>query len=315
MKIVFLDSETLPHPIERPSWVTEWIDRPTTEQTTSAVVDALHDADICITNKVRITPAILQACKQLKLICVAATGYDCIDMQACRERGITVVNVPGYSRQSVAESVIANIFALRRHLMLYSQLAHSHWPKSRYFCVHDKPILDIHHSTLGIFGYGAIGAEVARLASAVGMQVLLAEHRGRSEIRDGYTRFDEVIARSDVISLHCPLTPATAGMIGQAEIAHMKTGAMIINSSRGPLINEDALVDGLNSGHLGGAALDVLSVEPPSSNDAILKCKHPNLLITPHVAWASTSGQANLARGITSNLNAFQAGDAINVVS
>ena len=314
MKIVFLDSDTLPHPVERPQWASEWVNHPTTEQTTTAVVAALQDADICITNKIRITPAILQACKKLRLICVAATGYDCIDMQACREQGVTVVNVPGYSSNSVAECVIANIFALRRNLLRYARTGRDSWQHSSHFCVHDRPIMDIKGATLGIFGYGAIGAQVATLAHAIGMHVLLAEHRGRADVRPGYTRFEEVIARSDVLSLHCPLTPATTGMIGQAEIAHTKPGCLVINTSRGALINETALIDGLNSGHLGGAALDVLAVEPPAGTEAIFLCDHPNLLITPHIAWASESGQAALAKGIEQNLNAFVAGHPVNVI-
>jgi len=315
MKIVFLDSDTLPLPIDKPIWVREWINCPATPQTTEAVVSVLHDADICITNKIRITPVIVRQCKKLRLVCVAATGYDCIDLQACREQGITVVNVPGYSRQSVAESVIGYIFALRRNLKLYARLGVSRWPQSKHFCVHDRPILDIKGSILGIFGNGAIGSEVARMAQALGMQVLFAEHKGRHDIRPGYTRYEEVIARSDIITLHCPLTPSTSGMIGQAEIAHMKPGALIINTARGALINESALIDGLDSGHLGGAALDVLSAEPPDGRSPLLRCKHPNLLITPHVAWASTTGLANLAKGIAANLQAFHEGKPINVVS
>lgn len=315
MKVVFLDSDTLPHPVERPEWVTEWVNYPATEQTTQAVVDALENADICITNKIRITPAILQSCRKLQLICVAATGYDCIDLQACRERGITVVNVPGYASQSVAECVIGNLFALRRNLIRYAQIGRDGWHKSKHFCVHDKPILDLKDCTLGIFGNGAIGGQVARMANALGISVMFAEHRGRASLRDGYHRFDEVIARSDAISLHCPLTPATTGMIGQAEVSRMKQGCLVINTSRGALINENALIDGLASGHLGGAALDVLSVEPPSGSEPIFKCEHPNLLITPHIAWASRDGLAGLARGLTRNLEAFKSGLPVNVVS
>lgn len=315
MKVVFLDSDTLPHPIAKPAWITEWVDCPATEQTTEAVVSVLADADICITNKIKITPAILEHCKQLKLICVAATGYDCIDLQACREHGVVVSNVPGYASHSVAEHVIGSLFALRRSLTRYADLGRHQWQASRHFCVHDRPVLDIKGCTLGIFGNGAIGQQVAHMARALGMHVLLAEHRGKTTVRDGYHRFEEVIARSDVISLHCPLTPATMGLIGQAEIAHMKPGALIINTSRGALINERALVDGLQTGHLGGAALDVLSVEPPKGSEPILTCTHPNLIVTPHIAWASTHGLAGLARGLTSNLEAFKSGHPANVVS
>lgn len=314
-KIVFLDSDTLPHPIEKPEWVTDWCDLPATPQETEAVVQALEQATICITNKIRITPAILARCPQLKYICVAATGFDCIDLQACREHGITVSNVPGYSRQSVAESVIASIFALRRNLVRYQALGKSSWSDSSHFCIHDRPILDVRGAVLGIFGYGAIGAEVARLAKGLGLEVMLAEHRGKTDVRDGYTRFETVIATADILTLHCPLTPATQSMISQAEIAHMKPGALLINTARGPLVNEDAVIDGLESGALGGAALDVLITEPPTGKEALLKVDHPNLIITPHVAWAAQDGLSRLAAGIAANLNAYHSGQPINVVS
>ena len=315
MKLVFLDSDTLPHPIKRPDWITDWVNLPATAQTTEAVSTALADAEICITNKIRITPAILAKCPTLKYICVAATGYDCIDLQACREHGVVVSNVPGYSKQSVSESVIASIYALRRQLMSYARIGPDAWSSSPHFCVHDKPIQDIAGATLGIIGQGAIGSEVARLASALGMHVLFAEHRGKHDVRDGYTRFETLIAQSDVITLHCPLTPATQGLIGQAEIAHMKPGALLINTARGPLVNEDAVLDGLTTGHLGGAALDVLVTEPPAGNEPLLAFKHPNLIITPHVAWAAHDGQARLTQGIEANLQAFHAGQPIHVVN
>lgn len=315
MKLVFLDSDTLPYPIDRPEWVSDWVQRPSTLQTTDAVVDALQGAQICITNKIKITPAILAQCPHLKFICVAATGYDCIDLRSCREHGIVVSNVPGYSAQSVAECVIANIFALLRALPRYVSLGRSVWPTSDHFCVHDQPIQNIKGATLGIFGQGAIGRTVAQLAQALGMHVLFAEHRNRPTIREGYTRFETVIAQSDVITLHCPLNETTRHMISQAEIAHMKPGALLINTARGPLVNETAVLDGLQSGHLGGAALDVLSDEPPAADHPLLQYTHPNLLITPHIAWAAQSGLSNLAVGIADNLNAFHSGHPIHVVS
>ena len=315
MKLVFLDSDTLPYPIERPDWITQWVNCPATAQTTEAVVAALAGADICITNKIRITPAILAASPNLKYVCVAATGYDCVDLQACREQGVIVSNVPGYSKQSVAESVIASIFALRRNLLTYQALGRDGWAESSHFCVHDRPILDVRGATLGVVGKGAIGQESARLAQALGMHVLYAEHRGKTDVRPGYTRFETVLSQSDVITLHCPLTPATQGLIGHAEIAQMKPGALLINTARGPLVNETAVIDGLQSGHLGGAALDVLVKEPPQGDEPILTYEHPNLIITPHVAWAAENGQSQLAKGLESNLQAFQAGTPINVVS
>jgi len=314
-KIVFLDSDTLPYPIEKPAWVSDWQNLPATPQETEAVVAALDRAEICITNKIRLTPSILARCPQLKYVCVAATGYDCIDLQACREHGVSVSNVPGYSRQSVAESVIASIFALRRNLMRYQAIGKSSWTESAHFCVHDRPIQDVRGAVLGIFGQGAIGTEVARLAQALGLTVLFAEHRGRADVRHGYTRFETVVSTADILTLHCPLTPATQSLIGQAEIAHMKPGALLINTARGPLVSEDAVIDGLTNGHLGGAALDVITTEPPSGQEAILKLDHPNLIITPHVAWAAQDGLSRLAAGIASNLDAYHSGKPINVVS
>lgn len=315
MKLAFLDSDTIPFLLTKPDWLTDWANHPATRQETDAVVKALGTAQICITNKIRITPAILGKCPALKFICVAATGYDCVDLQACREHGVVVSNVPGYSRQSVAESVIGSIFALRRNLMLYQQLGRDTWQRSSHFCVHDRPIQNIRGAVLGIFGNGAIGSAVADLAQGLGMLVLLAEHRGQQHVRAGYTRFETVIAQADILSLHCPLTPATQGLIGQAEVAHMKPGALLINTARGGLVNEQALIDGLQTGHLGGAALDVISTEPPTGSEPILSVQHPNLLITPHIAWAAQDGLARLVSGIQANLEAFHQGQPINVVS
>lgn len=315
MKLAFLDSDTIPFALPKPDWLSDWQNHPATPQETDAVVRALGDAEICITNKIRITPAVLGRCPKLRFVCVAATGYDCVDLQACREHGVIVSNVPGYSRQSVAESVIGSLFALRRNLLQYQQLGRTQWQRSPHFCVHDRPIQDIRGSVLGIFGNGAIGSQVGELARGLGMQVLLAEHRGRQSVRPGYTRFEAVVAQADILTLHCPLTPATQGLIGQAEVAHMKPGALLINTARGALVNEQAVIDGLMTGHLGGAALDVIAVEPPTGNEAILSVDHPNLIITPHVAWAALDGLARLVDGILANLAAFHQGHPVNVVS
>lgn len=315
MKIVFLDSDTLLHPISAQPWVTEWVNHSCTPQNTAAVVAAIGEAEICLTNKIRITADILDQCPGLRFICVTATGFDCVDVAAAHKRGIVVSNVPGYSKQSVAESVIGYIFALRRQLMRYAKLGVDAWPHAQHFCIHDRPIADIRASTLGIVGQGAIGSEVARLAQALGIEVLFAEHRGRADVRAGYCAFDEVLAKADIISLHCPLTSATRGLMGQAEIARMKPGALLINTARGPLVDEAALIAGLSSGHLGGAALDVLSQEPPDKDNGLLTLDHPNLIVTPHIAWAATEGQRLLAQGIEANLAAFHAGKPINLVA
>ena len=315
MQIVFLDSDTIPTPLPVPEWVTRWVNLPATAPDTDAVVRALADADVCLTNKVKLTPSILSQLPKLKFVAVAATGYDCVDLQACREQGIVVSNVPGYSRQSVGEGVIAFIFALRRALPFYQTTARQAWPDSPHFCVHGAPILNVRGATLGIFGRGAIGNEVATLAQALGMTVLFGEHRHRPEVRPGYVRFETLLAQSDIITLHCPLTEATRGMIGHAEIAQMKPGTMLIKTARGPLINEQAVADGLLSGHLGGVALDVLSVEPPRAEHPLLQMHLPNLIITPHITWANEHGMQSLIDGLLGNLDAFAQGQPINVVS
>ncbi|NWE45413.1 D-2-hydroxyacid dehydrogenase [Pseudomonas gingeri] len=313
MNIVFLDSASLPSSIARPAWVTSWIDRPDTAPDLLARVAA--DAEILITNKVRLGAVELERLPKLRFICVAATGYDCIDLAACRDRGVMVSNVPAYSAQSVAEAVIASIFALRRQLFAYREAALRQWPESRHFCVHDQPILDVRGSVLGVVGKGGIGSLTARIAEAVGMRVIFAEHRGASQVRQGYLPFEAVLEQSDVISLHCPLTEHTRHLIGAAELRRMKPTALLVNTARGPLVDEAALLESLRSGRLGGAALDVLAVEPPEANHALLACRHPNLIITPHVAWASQSSLRRLAQAIVANLEAFQAGAPINRVA
>ncbi|WP_397452804.1 D-2-hydroxyacid dehydrogenase [Pseudomonas sp. NA-150] len=313
MNIVFLDGASLPSALSRPAEATQWTDRPKTS--IDEVVDVLGDAQVAITNKVRIDRAALTQLPNLKLICVAATGYDCVDIAACRDQGVTVCNVPAYSAISVAESVIASLFALRRHLLAYRAASTSQWPESAHFCVHGAPIQDLQGSTLGIIGRGDIGSRVARLARALEIKVLFAEHRGAECIRDGYVAFDTVLAEADALSLHCPLTPHTRYLIGAAEVARMKPGALLINTARGALVDENAVLHGLENGQLGGAALDVLYAEPPRADHPLLHSTHPNLLITPHVAWASQSSVVRLKSVLGANITAYATGKPINVVT
>ncbi|MGY2361743.1 D-2-hydroxyacid dehydrogenase [Pseudomonas azotoformans] len=313
MNIVFLDGASLPSPLARPAHASQWTAREHTRP--DHVIEALADADVAITNKVRLDRATLEQLPRLKLICVAATGYDCVDLAACRDQGVTVCNVPAYSAVSVAESVIGSLFALRRHLMAYRVASARLWPQSSHFCVHGAPIQDLQGSTLGIVGRGDIGSRVARLAKALDITVLFAEHRGAPQVRAGYVAFDEVLAKADALTLHCPLTPQTRYLIGTAEIARMKPGALLINTARGALVDENAVLAALASGQLGGAALDVLHVEPPQADHPLLHCEHPNLLITPHVAWASQSSVARLKAVLLANIEAFAANKPINVVT
>lgn len=313
MKIVTLDGDTLPQPPARPDWCSEWQFHSST--TSAQIVAALNGAHIAITNKVPLRAETLAQLPDLRYICVAATGYDCIDLDACRERGIVVSNVPGYSTRSVAEGVIAALFALRRHLVDYATSTRTAWPASAHFCVHRQPIQDIFGATLGIVGKGDIGSAVGEMAQALGMTVLYADRPGTTAPRPGYLPFEQVLARSDVLTLHCPLTPQTSQLINAQALAQMKPSALLINTARGGLINEPELAHALKQGIIACAALDVLTREPPAADHPLLQPDVPNLLLTPHIAWASQQGVANLLRGIESNLAAFAQGEARNVVS
>ena len=252
---------------------------------------------------------ILSQLPKLKLIAVTATGTNNIDLVAAKALGITVKNVTGYSSVTVPEHVIGMIYALKHRLIDYhrDQLLTERWATCGQFCYVDYPISDVQGSILGIIGRGCIGNEVARLAQAVGMRVLFAEHQHATTIREGYTAFDEVLKQADVISLHCPLTPQTEQLINAKTLALMKPNACLINTGRGGLINEADLLQALQSGKLAGAALDVLVKEPPASDDALwLAAKtQPNLLITPHVAWASDSALTTLVNKVAQNIEEF----------
>lgn len=312
MKIVTLDAGTLPVNLIKPAYCNNWVYRSSTQE--CELLAVLDNAEVVITNKVPLRRAVLEKLPSLRFICVAATGYDCVDVDYCREKGISVSNIPGYSTRSVSEGVIASLFALRRSLPEYSRAARNEWHDSAHFCLHKTPVNDIESTTLGIVGRGDIGSAVARMAKGLGMTVRFAERPGQRVIREGYSSFEEVICTSDVLTLHCPLTPKTYQLINRQRLSEMKPGSVIINTARGQLINEDDLADALNSGHIGGAALDVLSQEPPPENSRLVKLEHPNLIITPHIAWASNSGVSNLVKGINYNLAGYFAGTLKNSV-
>lgn len=309
MNIVFLDSTGIPASHRIPSFsfphqLTEYA-----HTAAEQVLERAKDADIIITSKVILNHEILSQLPKLKLIAVTATGTNNIDLVAAKALGITVKNVTGYSSVTVPEHVIGMIYALKHRLIDYhrDQLLTERWATCGQFCYVDYPISDVQGSTLGIIGRGCIGNEVARLAQAVGMRVLFAEHQHATTIREGYTAFDEVLEQSDVISLHCPLTPQTEQLINAKTLALMKPNACLINTGRGGLINEADLLQALQSGKLAGAALDVLVKEPPASDDALwLAAKtQPNLLITPHVAWASDSALTTLVNKVAQNIEEF----------
>lgn len=308
MKIVFLDSTAIPKHIliPRPSFEHTWTEY---DHTSSAeTIERARDADIVITSKVIFDRETLQQLPKLKLIAITATGTNNVDLVAAEEMGIAVRNVTGYSSTTVPEHVIGLIFSLKHSLAGWLRdQTEAKWAESKQFCYFDYPITDVRGSTLGVFGKGCLGTEVGRLANAVGMKVLYAEHKDATVCREGYTPFDEVLKQADIVTLHCPLTETIKNLINVETLSKMKKGAFLINTGRGPLIDELALVDALKTGHLGGAALDVMVKEPPEKdNPLILAAKTmPNLIITPHIAWASDSAVTTLVGKVMQNIEEF----------
>jgi len=308
MKIVLLDRVTIPShiAIPRPNFPHEWVEyeRTSPEQT----VERMQGAQIAITNKVIFNREVMQKLPDLKLIALLATGMNNIDLAAAKELGITVKNVTGYSVVTVPEHVIGFIFNFKRSLTgWYNDQLSGKWSDSKQFCYFDYPITDVRGSTLGIIGKGCIGSEVGRLASALGMNVLYAEHRHATACREGYTPFEEVLKQSDIVTLHCPLTKNTQNLINKETLSLFKRGALLINTGRGPLVNELDLLEALQSGQLGGAALDVLVKEPPPKDHPLIIAAQtmPNLIITPHVAWASDSAITTMVNKVRSNIEEF----------
>ncbi|QIA76071.1 2-hydroxyacid dehydrogenase [Rodentibacter caecimuris] len=310
MQIVFLDSTAIPKhiPIPRPNFEHEWIEYPHTsaEQT----IERAKNADIVITSKVIFDRNTLAQLPKLKLIAITATGTNNIDLIAAKELGVEVKNVTGYSSVTVPEHVMGLIFSLKHSLAgwLRDQTS-AKWGESQQFCYFDYPITDVRGSTLGVFGKGCLGTEVGRLAQALGMNVLYAEHKDAATCREGYTPFEQVLKQADIVTLHCPLTQTTENLINAETLSQMKKGAFLINTGRGPLVDENALLAALTSGHLGGAAIDVMIKEPPEKdNPLILAAKTmPNLIITPHIAWASDSAVTTLVKKVTQNIEDFVA--------
>lgn len=272
-------------------------------------------AQAVITNKAPLTREMLAALPDLKYIGVTATGYNIVDVAAARERGIVVTNVPGYSTPAVAQLVFALLLELTNHVGHHARsVAEGRWAACPDFCYWDQPVIELAGRTLGVVGYGDIGAAVARIGAAFGMRVLASRREWKSPPPDGMeaATTDEIFARSDAISLHCPLTEATRHLVGERTLGLMKPGAFLINTGRGPLVDEQALANALNAGRIAGAGLDVLSVEPPSAGNPLIGAR--NCLITPHIGWASREARVRLIAQTAANLQAFLAGTPINVV-
>lgn len=317
VKVVFLDSDTLaPHiPVRPLAFDHEFVSWPYTAP--AEVADRIADATVVITNKVPLRASALSQASRLKLIAIAATGFDNVDIAACEKAGIAVSNIRGYAQHTVPEHTMALILALQRSLLAYREsVKHGRWQEAGQFCYHDYPIRDLHGSVLGIIGRGTLGQATARLAAAFGMQVLFAGRKGVSATQTPYTPFAEVLARSDVISLHCPLTEHTRDLISDAEFAQMKRKPLLINTARGGLINETALIQAMRSGQISGAGVDVTTPEPPPANhDLLTLLDMPNFILTPHIGWASDSAIRTLVDQLADNIEAFMDGQPRNLVT
>ncbi len=312
-KIVFLDRKSLIANLRAPSFAHEWIDHEQTKP--DQVLGNLKDATIAITNKVKLSGETLAQTPQLKMI-AAATGTDNIDLAYCRAQGIMVSNIRNHVVHTLPEHVFMLMLALRRNLLAWREdVQNGLWQQADQFCLFTQPINDFYGSTLGIVGYGGLGKAVRKLAEAFGMRVLVAEHKGDSTVREGYTDFDTVIAQSDVITLHLPLKEATRHMISTREFELMKRSAILINTARGNLVDEAALEAALVTGRIAGAGFDVLGVEPPREGNRLLDLKLPNFILTPHVAWGSRQAMQILADQLVDNIEAFVAGQPRNVVA
>lgn len=317
MNIVFLDRQTLSPEVnlKQPQFDHNWyqFDQSTPDQ----VVERAKEAEVVISNKVPLREHTLAQLPKLKHIAIPATGYNHIDIAYCDARGITVSNIPDYAGTTVPEHVLALIFTLQRQVLAYhNSVARGRWQESKQFCYFDYPIRDLKGSTLGIVGSGALGRALAKLATALGMQVIFAGRKGKKEAVDGKVIFDEFLARADIISLHCPLTVETQHLLGKAEFAAMVKKPIIINTARGGLIDSEALVHALDKGLIRAAGIDVTDPEPPSLNHPFMQIlDRENFLLTPHVAWASIEAMQALADVLVKNIESYAKGQGVNLVS
>lgn len=316
MNIIYLDGYTINpgdlswEPLEKLGTLTVY-DRTAPEE----IVERAAQADAILTNKVVLDAQILAQLPQLKYIGVTATGYNIIDVEAARAQGVTVTNVRGYSTPAVAQHTFSLLLALTNHTELHSQSARAgDWSHAVDWCYWKTPLVELSGKTLGLVGLGDIGAQVARIALAFGIRVL-AHRKSSAPAGEGIelVDLDRLFEESDVVSLHCPLTDETSGIINANSLSKMKPSAYLINTGRGGLIQEQELADALNTGRLAGAAVDVLSTEPPQADNPLLTAQ--NCIVTPHIAWAFIESRERLMQLTAENIAAFQQGTPINVVS
>lgn len=274
------------------------------------LVARVQDADVIISNKVLVDADTLKQCPQLKLILISATGTNNIDLQ-----GVVVCNCQGYGTAAVAQHTLMLMLNLATSCLQYDRaVQQGEWNKATQFCLLDYPIIELSGKTLGILGYGELGQAVAKLAEAFGMRVLVGNLPNRPHADSTRVGFDDLLAQSDFISLHCPLTDDTRDLIDAQAFAKMKKSAFLINCARGGIVNEAALADALKQGEIAGAATDVLTVEPPKEGNVLLDARLPNLIITPHSAWGSVEARQRMVQQLVENAQAFQAGQPIRRV-
>jgi glycerate dehydrogenase len=312
-KVVFLDRQSLKARVRTPAGF-EYVEHDKTSP--EQVVERLKDATVAITNKIPLRAEALKQLPNLKMIAVAATGYDVIDVPYCKEHGIAVANIRNYAVHTVPEHAFALILALRRNLIAYREdVQNGVWQKSDQFCFFTHDIGDLFGATIGILGEGALGQGTAKIARGFGMKVLFADHEPPKMEGVEFTPLDQVLAEADVISVHCPLTPSTRNMIGIEQFRKMKRNCLLINTARGGLVDEQALIQALDEGLIAGAGFDVLTTEPPKNGHPLLDVRRPNFILTPHVAWASDGAMQFLADQLIDNIDAWAAGKPQHLVT
>ena len=316
MKAVFLDYATMGPDLDLSplrSLLPELVTFDVTED--EQVAPRIHDAEFVFANKIRLTPELLTNATRLRFVGLTATGTDNVDLDAARQYGVAVCNIRDYCTQSVVEHVFGLLLTLTHRLERYAgSVRAGDWQRASDFCMLKFPIRELSAMTLGIVGFGALGRSVADIARAFNMEVLVAARPGANDIADGRVSFDELIERSDVVSLHCPLNTETRNLFDAAAFRKMKPDAILINTARGGLIDSAALVAALENGHLAGAAIDVLPEEPPRHGDPVLEYEGENLIVTPHVAWGSNEARQNAIDELAANVTTFLAGEKRNRV-
>jgi glycerate dehydrogenase len=313
-RIVFLDRASLAATVRQPRGAVSYVEHAAT--TAAEVIARLQGAAVAITNKVPLRAETLRQLPDLRLIAVAATGYDVIDIAYCDAHGIAVSNIRNYAIHSVPEHAFAMILALRRNMIAYrADVLNGAWQRSEQFCFFGHDILDLHGATLGILGEGAIGQSMAALGQAFGMRAIYAAHPDQLDVPGEFVALPQLLATADVVTLHCPLTPATRNVIGAAQLRSMKPTSLLINTARGGLVDEQALIRALEENWIAGAGFDVLTVEPPTHGHPLLEVRRPNFILTPHVAWASAGAMQILADQLIDNIDAWAAGKPRNLVT